>query len=83
MGSSRFEFDTGEIACIKELTRIYSGRLLNDEVLVQFASEGQNCVILHVDKDFGSIFRDRYFIFLQVDQIQGWVNYYDLEKLDG
>jgi hypothetical protein len=80
---SKFEFDTGEIAHIKQLTRVYSGRLLNDEILVQFASQEQNCLILHVDKDFGSIFRDRYFIFLQVDQIQGWVNYYDLEKLDG
>jgi hypothetical protein len=78
--SSKFEYDVGEIAQIRIGARIHSGRILSGYDIMNFASEMQNCVILHKDTEFG---RDQYFVFLQQDQIQGWVYYYDLEKLNG
>lgn len=54
---------------------------MNDATLMTYVSEAQNCVILEQDRRLTSIVQ--YYVFLQQDQIQGWVYYYDLEKLDG
>ena len=79
--SSRFEFKIGEIALIRENSYLCQGRIMNDATLMTYVSEAQNCVILEQDRRLTSIVQ--YYVFLQQDQIQGWVYYYDLEKLDG
>jgi hypothetical protein len=78
---SKYEYDTGEITQIRIGARVDAGRMISGDSLMHFASDTQNCIIL--GKNELSALTGQYFVFLQQDQIQGWVFYYDLEKLDG
>lgn len=78
---SKYEYNDGEIAQIRIGARVFSGRMISDSSLVNFASDTQNCVVL--GKDQMSAVTGQYYVFLQQDQTQGWVYYYDLEKLNG
>lgn len=81
--SSKYEYDDGEIAQIRTGARVTAGRLAFSDLglLTHFASATQNCVILGKNNLLPT--SGQYFVFLQQDQVQGWVYYYDLEKLDG
>ena len=78
---SKYEYDAGELAKIRIGARVFAGRMISGDSLVHFASDAQNCIVL--GKDQMSTITGQYYVFLQQDQTQGWVFYYDLEKLDG
>jgi hypothetical protein len=80
--TSKFEFDVGQTVTIRNGAAIHAGRNLSGDELICFSSETQICIILQRSGEFDTISRDRYYVFLQQDQTQGWVNYYVLEKLD-
>ena len=72
------KFEIGELTLIRKYNGVSASRLF--EHSMEFASMDQFCVVLAKD---GNTVVDYYFIYLQYDQIQGWVHKYDLEKLDG
>lgn len=78
---SKYEYSVGEIAQIRIGARVSAARMLDDDLLTQFASDTQACVVL--SKNEFTPITGQYYVFLQQDQIQGWVYYYDLEKLNG
>ena len=81
--ASKFEFDVGQTVAIRQGAAIHAGRIVSvDDQLIYFCSEAQICIILKRSGQFDTMSRDRYYVFLQQDQTQGWVYYYDLEKLD-
>lgn len=75
------KFDIGELALIRKYIGVSASRLF--EHLMDFATIDQACIVLGMDNMGGGKAIDYYYIFLQYDQIQGWVHKYDLEKLDG
>lgn len=74
-------FEIGELAYIRKYIGVSASRMF--EHLMDFATVDQGCIILAMDSMSGGKVVDYYYIFLQYDQIQGWVHKYDLEKLDG
>jgi hypothetical protein len=73
-------FEIGELAYIKKYMGVSASRLF--EHLMDFATVDQACVVLARDNDAFNVI-EYYYVFLQYDQIRGWVHKYDLEKLDG
>jgi hypothetical protein len=79
----RYQYEVGELVCVKAGASVYSNNLARLDIDTHFSIEKQFCLVLDRDGGLNQDVMDRYLVFLQQDQIQGWIYCFELEKLNG
>ena len=79
----RYRYEVGELVSVKAGASIYSTSFAKLNMDTHFSIEMQFCLVLDRDGELNQDVMDRYLVFLQQDQIQGWIYCFELEKLNG